>query len=144
MQPAPLGKIDDFIPWARNIGRQVAKAYGFLKHSQEEEDVISAAYLRMVDRWAAFEPERGTDFRGFARRDVMSECQREARRLRNGGTYNTRREEPGVSLVVQIASTMDNADGEPMDIVDYRAAPEYGQASTNTKTMPELMALLRG
>ena len=74
---------------------------------------------------------------GYARPDVLSECQREARRLRNGGTYNTRREEPGMSLMVQMASSIENDDGEPMNVVDYRATPEstFDQVH-NTQTMP--------
>ena len=145
LKPAAKADLEDFIPWAENIARNVARNYGFIKRSQEEDEIISAAYLSMIENWAALRPELGTDFGGYARRDVLSECQREARRLRNGGTYNTRREEPGVSLVVQVASTIENSDGEPMDVVDYRAVREIEfDVKPSSSTVSELMAMLRG
>jgi hypothetical protein len=69
LKPAAKADLEDFIPWAENIARNVARNYGFIKRSQEEDEIISAAYLSMIENWAALRPELGTDFGGYARRD---------------------------------------------------------------------------
>jgi hypothetical protein len=99
--------ITDHIRWARTIARGVRRSFRFLRGSQEEQDLESTAYLTLVQLACKFDPRRvppggnmRSAFRGWATIGIRNQCQREARRLRNGGTYNTRREIAGVSLVV--------------------------------------------
>lgn len=104
----PAIAIQGHITWARAIARGVRNSFRFLPGSQEEQDLESTAYLAAVELAQRFDPTRvppGGDleaaFRGWATIAVRSHCRREARRLRNGGTYHTRREKPGHALVVQ-------------------------------------------
>lgn len=104
---SPAICITDHLIWARTIARTVRRAYNFRSRSQEESDLEATAYLAIVELAARFDlaqvPPGGNvirAFRGWAAIEVCSRCRREARRLRNGGTYNTRREKPGVAFVV--------------------------------------------
>lgn len=88
--------------WARGIARGVRADYRFLADSQEELELEAAAYLVLVLKAAAFDFSRvpaGGDpdeqFRGLNSREVRTNCQREAQRLRNGGTYHTTRDPAG-------------------------------------------------
>lgn len=97
----------DHLRWARAIARGVRRSFNFGLGSQEEQDLQSAAYLAVVDLVRRFDfarvPPSGdarAAFRGWAAIEVRSRCRREARRLRNGGTYYTRRERPGQALIV--------------------------------------------
>lgn len=98
----------DHLKWARMIARGVRKAFQFIPGSQEEQDLEATAFLAIVELAKRFDPTKvppGGDpvgaFRGWAAIEVRCRCQREARRLRNGGTYNTRREIAGRALVVE-------------------------------------------
>jgi DNA-directed RNA polymerase specialized sigma subunit len=97
----------DHLRWARSIARRVRRAYNFRVGSQELSDLEQVACLAVVELLERFDESlvpAGGDavraFRGWAMIEVRNRCRREARRLRNGGTYNTRRETPGESLVV--------------------------------------------
>lgn len=97
--------------WAREIARKVAARYRFARHSQEADDLKSVAVVELLKRAPHFIPHPGLDltdptaienaFRGWMYRYIRSECAREARRMRNGGTYNTRREKIGQALVAE-------------------------------------------
>ena len=87
------------IKWARSIARGVRADFGFLKGSQEEQELEAEAYLALCRKAHSFDPSRvppGGDpagaFRGYASSYIRCECRREARRLKNGGTYHTRNE----------------------------------------------------
>jgi hypothetical protein len=92
----------DHVEWARGIARTVRRAWHYAPGSQEEADLESEAVLCVCESAAAYEPARAVKtgdhfgaFRGWCKRDVQTACVREAERLRNGGTYNTRRRKPG-------------------------------------------------
>lgn len=94
------------IDWAKAIGAGVASDFDFAARSQERMDLEAAAVAELTARCRAFQPERvpeggdaGGLLRGYAHLSIQKECRREAERLRNGGTYRTRREKGG--LVVQ-------------------------------------------
>jgi hypothetical protein len=100
--------VTEHLKWARTIALGVRRAYNFSLGSQEEEDLIATAYLAIVELVKLFDPSQippGNDlnsaFRGWAAIAVRCCCQREARRLRNGGTYSTRRERACKPVVVE-------------------------------------------
>ncbi|HEV3438070.1 MAG TPA: hypothetical protein VG122_11965 [Gemmata sp.] len=106
--PSIVVVVTDHVNWARMIARGVRQAFQFVPRSQEEQDLEATAFLAIVELAQRFDPTKvppGGDpigaFRGWAAIDVRCRCQREARRLRNGGTYNTRREKAGKALVVE-------------------------------------------
>lgn len=96
------------LEWAATIAGHVGRRYRFQKDSQERADLVSVAYLTLVRKCRGFRPEMvpaGGDpagaFRGWVHPTVWKECLREARRLRNGGTYRTRQELSGVALTAE-------------------------------------------
>jgi hypothetical protein len=98
----------DHLKWASMIARGVRRAFHFVPGSQEEQELEAVAFLAIVELARKFDDNkvpRGGDrigaFRGWAAIEVRSRCRREARRLRNGGTYHTRREKAGLALVVE-------------------------------------------
>jgi hypothetical protein len=107
-QPPIIIEVADHVKWGRMIARGVRQSFHFVKGSQEEEDLEATAFLAIVDLARRFDsakvPIDGDPigaFRGWAAIEVRCRCRREARRLRNGGTYHTRREEAGKALVVE-------------------------------------------
>jgi hypothetical protein len=124
--PPPAAAIDvrDHLSWAEGVARGVGLAYMIRPGSQEAADLAQVAYLTLLRYARAFDHERvpaGGDpagaFRGYCHRDVRKEVQREARRLRNGGTYRTRREVPGVSLLAIPTSDFDEA-SDPFEVAE--------------------------
>ena len=108
--PAPplIIAVIDHLEWGRAIARGVRRRFNFVKDSQEELELISTAHLAIVELARRFDPAKMHSksdpwdaFRGWAGIEVRCRCRREARRLRNGGTYHTRREKMGEALVVQ-------------------------------------------
>jgi hypothetical protein len=106
--PGIVIAITDHLKWARMIARGVRRSFQFKIGSQEEADLEATAYLAIVELVERFDIARvpiGGDpngaFRGWAAIAVRSCCQREARRLRNGGTYNTRREKAHKAIVIE-------------------------------------------
>lgn len=104
--------------WAADRAREVARRYRLGRGSQEELDLVQVACLTVVRKAGAYQPrlcppdgDHGGLFRGWAAIDVRSECVRAARRLRNGGTYHTRRETRGVALVATPFSDLARPDG---------------------------------
>jgi hypothetical protein len=100
--------VTDHLKWARMIARGVRQAFNFKVGSQEESDLEATAYLTLVElvkRFDAVKLPIGGDpnsaFRGWAAIGVRCRCQREARRLRNGGTYHTRREKTRKTIVIE-------------------------------------------
>jgi hypothetical protein len=98
----------DHLKWARAIARGVRRSFNFGIRSQEEQDLQATAYLAVVELarrfdWSKLPPggDASAAFRGWATIEVRSRCRREARRLRNGGAYHTRRERPGQVLLMQ-------------------------------------------
>jgi hypothetical protein len=116
--------ITDHLKWARTIARGVSLAYYFRLGSQEEQDLVATAYLAIVELAARFDATRvaaGGDpncaFRGWATIEIRCRCNREARRLRNGGTYKTRREKLKKALVImRLKKSNDLVD--PLSLVD--------------------------
>jgi hypothetical protein len=101
-------QVDDHLKWARAIARNVRLAFHFVAGSQEEQDLEQTAYLTILELIQRFDIAKvppGGDlngaFRGWAAIEVQCRCRREARRLRNGGTYHTRRETAGKALVIE-------------------------------------------
>jgi hypothetical protein len=79
-----------------------------MPNSQEEADLEATAFLAIVELAKRFDftkvPPGGDPafaFRGWIAIEVRCRCRREARRLRKGGTYCTRREKAGRALVVE-------------------------------------------
>lgn len=106
-----VGEINplDHVEWAkRKIARKVRKRYRFLSDSAEQDDLESVAIVTLYTKVKDFDysmvPAGGDVveyFRGWMHQWILSECVREARRLRNGGTYHTRREVRGAALVAE-------------------------------------------
>lgn len=91
------------IEWAKAIGAGVASNYNFAAGTEERADLEAAAVAELTARCRAFQPSRvppggdaGGLLRGYAHQSIQKECRREAERLRNGGTYRTRREKGGL------------------------------------------------
>jgi hypothetical protein len=100
--------VTEHVRWAKMIACGVRRSFHFKMGSQEEQDLEQTAYLAIVELVERFDPTKipnGGDpdgaFRGWAIIEVRCRCQREARRLRNGGTYCTRREKNRKPLLVQ-------------------------------------------
>lgn len=99
--------VTDHMRWAKMIARGVREAFHFRIGSHEEQDLEATAYLAIVELAERFDSTKvhaDSDainaFRGWAAIAVRCRCQREARRLRNGGTYHTRRENTLKPVVV--------------------------------------------
>ena len=120
--------IADQMKWARAVARGIRRHYRFLSGSQEEKDLEAVAHLMLCRCAAKFDPSKvpeGGDpvgqFRGWAHPFLRGECQREARRLRNGGTYNTRRESGRDPVMVEdLPRRRENGDEEYVDLADHR------------------------
>ena len=117
------------IEWASRIARRIAKGYRFVPGGQEEQELIGCAHLVLVRKSHTYEPARevyatecGALFRGYVSQTVTTECRREARRIRNGGTYHTREEIDGVTLSVEAMGRMVLEDGTAWEPADYRTA----------------------
>lgn len=124
-ESAPAVNVTEHLAWAASVARGVARDFKFKRESQEEDDIKSVAALTVVRMAANFDPSRvpaggdpGGQFRGWVHRSVQGMCKREARRLRNGGTYHTRREVTGVALVAEEMSAHATADGTPIEVPD--------------------------
>lgn len=98
----------EHVAWAQEIGRKVRARYKFPKDSAEQEDLESVAVLELLTCAKKFDASFMTDgsnltdaFRGWAHMCIVGQCSREARRMRNGGTYNTRKERKGEALVAE-------------------------------------------
>jgi hypothetical protein len=107
-RPCTAIAVIDHVKWARMIARGVRRAFHLVAGSQEEQDLEATVFLAIVELAQRFDsarvPPDGDStgaFRGWAAIEVRCRCRREARRLRNGGTYHTRREKPGHALVVE-------------------------------------------
>jgi hypothetical protein len=100
-----------------------------LQCSQEEKDLESVAYLALVELARRFDPAKAPAgaatvdaFRGWAAVEVRCRCRREARRLRNGGTYHTRRETGQRAVVVGgLKKARDMIDPRSLDTDDENA-----------------------
>ena len=113
------------LPWAKGIARGVRADFKFGRRSQEEADLEGVALLALCEKAAAFDPRRvpeGGDpvgaFKGYASRAIRSKCIEEARRLRNAGTYHTRREKGKAPVEAIQASRMRAPDGGSFDVAD--------------------------
>ena len=136
--PAPAGI--DPVPhllWARAIARGVRHDWRFRPGSAEEEELEGAARLELCRRAAAFDPvkaPRGADpvdaFRGYAAEWIRSECQREAARQRNGGTYRTlgrkKSRDAAKGLVAVAFTDVETEGGEGFDPA-ARISPSAGE-----------------
>jgi hypothetical protein len=126
--------VTDHLKWARMIARGVRQAFNLKLGSQEESDLEATAYLTLVELVKRFDVVKipiGGDpnsaFRGWAAICVRCRCQREARRLRNGGTYHTRREKSQKTIVVE---RLRNGP----DLVDPRSLVEEEENEDETDT----------
>lgn len=110
------------LAWAAEVARLIAKEYHFRKKGQEEEDLQAVAFLHLcrAARDYTGDPADTDHFRGYAHLRITAEVRREARRLRNGGTYWTRKEQRGEVMDVSALSDLLDRDGKPYDA----AAPE--------------------
>lgn len=123
----------DVVPhlaWAKSLAKRVSRQYRFGRGSQEEQEIVSAAHLVLCEKAHTYEPklevtptECGALFRGYCQIAIVTDCRRECRRLLNGGTYNTRNETPGVTLMVDQLPTI-TEDGHGWELVDYRKSYE--------------------
>ena len=123
--PATAIDIIPHITWARAIARGVRRDYRFRTGSPEEQELESTAFLALVKKSLSFTlgrvPPHGNvhdAFRGYASQYIRKECRREAIRLRNGGTYHTRREtdhEPLIALPLDLTDLSDTAIESPLD-----------------------------
>lgn len=101
----------DHLAWCRGIAHGVAQSCGI--SGQDEEDIQSAAVVKLLECGQRFDPARaemgevGGAFRGFAHLQIQAECRREARRMRNGGTYHVRREGEREPVMVQSIGDME-------------------------------------
>ncbi|MBX9579703.1 MAG: hypothetical protein K2X87_05285 [Gemmataceae bacterium] len=131
MRPAavidPLGHLD----WSARIARGVSRHYRFGRRSQERADLEQVAALAVIRKAREFDPAlvpEGGDpdgqFRGWAKPSVAGDCRREGRRLKNGGTYHTRREQGRPAVLVEITSDLGDPTGEPFDLPDHRAGAD--------------------
>lgn len=86
------------LAWAENIARRIATSskFGFGWKSQEADDLVAVAWQVLAGLAKRFDPARvrpGSSpdqlFRGWAWKFIPKECEREAIRIRNGGTFNT-------------------------------------------------------
>ncbi|VTT98957.1 unnamed protein product [Gemmataceae bacterium] len=118
----------EHVEWARGVARRVRHIYQFAPGGQEQDDLESVAVLELFKRAGRFQftrVRRGSTvldaFRGWLEQYIVSQCRREGRRLRNGGTYHTRREVEGVALVV---APMGDHDGDLEDAPQDEPVPE--------------------
>lgn len=130
MSPArttPAGRIDvtQHLAWAEKVGKAIAREYHFRKAGQEEDEIVAVAYLHAVRCADRYTGETGDvdHFRGYAYVSVVAECRREARRLRNGGTYWTRKEKRGEVIDVSPLSDLAGRDGEGFDTEAKEGGP---------------------
>lgn len=106
MDPCPaLPPVEAFLSWAADVARGVAAAWRLVPGSQEDDDLAQVAALAVCELYPRYRDERrpaGGDpdglFRGWAHRSVLTACHREAERLRNAGTYHTRRGPAGPAV----------------------------------------------
>jgi len=91
--------------WAERLAYKMAAALGVVG-SQQVDDLRAAGRAAVAALCLRFDPARNplaaetNAFRGWAKKTVRSEAVREAKRLRNGGTYSTRRENEHEPLTV--------------------------------------------
>lgn len=117
------------IKWARAIARGIRRHYRFLTASQEERDLEGVALQTMWKCAGKFDPSKvpaGGDyagaFRGWCHPFIKGDVQREARRLRNGGTYHTRRETGREQVMVEELPWRREESGQGyVDLADHRA-----------------------
>src|SRR5262249_12178505 len=120
------------LEWAEAIARNIGRYYKFRPRSQEVAELVQVAHLTLVRRWPRFSPElvpAGGDahgqFRGWAHPHVRGECDREAKRLRNGGTYRTRSEKGKERVCVVGLPTRQTEHGvAEVDLADHRISEE--------------------
>lgn len=127
------------LSWAAAVARGVARAYRL--RGQEAADLEQTAHLTLVRCALAFDAGRvpeagdaGGAFRGYCHREVQSECRREAARLRNGGTFKTRRRGQGVLLAIP---TSDFARAGGFDVPGREAGE--GEAVTSSDDPPPVL-----
>jgi hypothetical protein len=117
------------IKWAKAIARGIRKHYRFLTASQEERDLEGVALQTMWKCAGKFDPSRVPEggsfdgaFRGWCHPFIKGDVQREARRLRNGGTYHTRRETGREQVMVEeLPWRRDESGSAYVDLIDHRA-----------------------
>jgi hypothetical protein len=102
LPPPPEPTVDPtdpaLIDWCDTVSGGIARAFGFAPDSQEGWELKLEGQMELVRRCQQFDPaavDPGSTafdaFRGWAHQYIRSQCQREAERLVNGGTYRTRR-----------------------------------------------------
>lgn len=139
--PRPAIDPEDHLGWAVAIAHDVARRYAFRPRSQEEHDLEQIACLTVCSKVLKYDPlycpvggDHDGAFRGWCKRDVVSETAREARRIRNGGSYRTRREVRGEALVAAPFSDLDDDDG--LVVIDPRPIAEREPPLTETELKP--------
>ncbi len=95
--PIDENTLKKLLGWARGVSRGIARHYHFAPGSQEGQDLDAVAHLTLVRLLPVFDRGRVPDggdpvgqLQGWAHPHIRGECEREAIRLRNGGTYWTR------------------------------------------------------
>ena len=96
------------------------------------DDLEQTALLAMVRYAMTFDPSRVPAdgdvvgaFRGYAHRELQSECRREARRLRNGGTYRTRREKDRKPIIPESLQDFVTPTACYGDLLDDKREPAF-------------------
>lgn len=118
------------LEWARGIAASIARKKGFVSNSQESDELEQVALLTLWRRALTFDtsrvPEGGDPhglFRGWSHRSIASECDREARRLRAGGTFRTPNSKRANKVRVEALPTKISECGrEEVALIDYRGA----------------------
>lgn len=89
------GTVMTHLEWAIDLGGCVAGAKGF-RGAQEQSELEAVAALTLWRKALKFDhamvPAGGDpdgQFRGWAHQSIVAECEREAKRLRTGGTMRT-------------------------------------------------------
>lgn len=111
----------DLDAFPRRVGKlvgNVAKAYGL--HGSTLDDLQSAGHARALELMRSFRPkypqgyeDPDSAFWGWAYREVLTEIQREAARIRAGGTIRSPRRVPGAPVVIaRPISDLEDDDGE--------------------------------
>lgn len=120
------------VKWAKAVARGVRQHYRFLTGSQEEQDLEGVALVQLWRLAGEFDPNRVPEggsfygaFHGWAHPFIRGECQRHCRRLRNGGTYNTRKETGRLPVLVEELPRRRGDHGdEYVDLADREPAEE--------------------
>ena len=138
--------------WLHGKARGIAGFLGFERGSQEEAELSQVAAVELVQCVANFDPAMVPPggsavglLRGYATQFIRPELIREAKRIRNGGTYHSRDESMYPPVKVEGLPVRQSEDGlTEVAIVDYRGEePEDRPAIDLTRLLAALSPVER-